>query len=187
MAKFYVYLADIHGDNIEIEKQILEGIAEVEKGKREKDEKREKVRILEKSKKADAIGVRHTRITKDVIEKMDKCRIIARFGDGYDNIDVEASTEKGIIVTNVPDYCIDAVAEHALAIALVKIRGLREFEKRIEKGLWSAQGVSTEMAKDVTLGIIGLGRIGGAASVAALPSVILSLKRSREAKDLSRM
>ena len=164
MEKFYVYLADIHGDNIEIEKHILEGVAKLEGGERKKDEKREKARILEKSKNADAIGVRHTRITEDIIKKMDGCRIIARFGDGYDNINVEAATDNGIIVSNVPDYCVDAVAEHTLAFALMRIRGLKEFEKRIKRGFWSARGVYTEMAQDVTLGIIGLGRIGGALS-----------------------
>jgi len=164
MKNFYVYLADIYGDNIEIEKGILQDIAEVKQSKREEDEEKEKVRVITEAKNADAIGVRHTRMSREIIDKLDRCRIIARFGIGVEHIDIEAATEKGIIITFVPDYCTEAVAEHALAFALMKIRGLRQFEDRIKQGFWSAQRVTTEMAQDVALGIVGLGRIGGALS-----------------------
>jgi len=161
---FYVYLADIHGDNIEIEKSILKDIAEVKHSKREEDGEKERERVIKEAKNADAIGARHTRIPEEVIDKLERCRIIARFGGGFDNIAVAAATAKGIIVTFVPDYCTEAVAEHALTLALVKIRGLKQFEDRVKQGFWSAQGVPAEMAQDVTLGIIGLGRIGGTLS-----------------------
>ncbi len=161
MKKYYVYLADIHGKDIKIERDILQDIAEVKKGERGRDEK---ARIFKEAKNADALGIRHTRITKDIIRELDRCRIIARFGGGYDNIDIKVATKKGIIVTFVPDYCTEAVAEHALALALLKIRDLKEFEERIRRNFWSAQGVKTEMAKDAILGIIGLGRIGGTLS-----------------------
>jgi D-3-phosphoglycerate dehydrogenase len=164
MEKFDVYLADIHGNSIDIEREILKDIAKVEHGERLKDEKEESERVLKHSKDADAIGVRHTRITKQIIKELNKCRIIARFGGGFDNIDIKEASKRGIIVTFVPDYCTEAVAEHALTFALIKIREIKEFERRIEEGFWSAQNVSTEMAKDVTLGIIGLGRIGGTLS-----------------------
>ena len=164
MKHFYVYLADIFGDNIEIEKNILKDIAEVRRGEREQDEEKDKERVIKEAKNADAIGIKHTRITREIIEKLERCRIIARFGVGFERIDAGAATEKGIIVTSAPDYCTDAVAEHALAFALVRIRGLKQFEDRIKKNFWSAEGMSTEMAQDVTLGIIGLGRIGGALS-----------------------
>jgi len=164
MENFYVYLADIYGDNIEIEKGILQGIAEVKQGKRETDAEKEKERVISEAKNADAIGVRHTRMPEEIIHKLEHCRIIARFGIGVEHIDIKAATEKGIIVTFVPDYCTDAVAEHVLAFALMKIRGLKQFEDRVKQGFWSAQGVTAEMAQDVTLGIIGLGRTGGALS-----------------------
>ena len=167
MGKFFVYLADIHGDSIEIEKGILGDIAVVRMGRRCKDEKEDERRILKEAMDADAIGVRHTRLTRGIIERMEKCRIIARFGGGYDNIDVGYATERGIIVTFVPDYCTEAVAEHALTFALMAIRGFRECEERIESNYWSARGINAEMAKDTVLGIIGLGRIGGTLSIKA--------------------
>lgn len=161
--KHLVYLADIHGKDIKIERDVLGDIAVLRRGKRTAGEG-DVHRIIRNGRDADAMGVRHTRITREIIDKLDRCRIIARFGGGYDNIDIGAATSKGIIVTFVPDYCTDAVAEHALALALMKIRSIREFEERVVKRFWSAQGVGTDMAKDVTLGIIGLGRIGGALS-----------------------
>lgn len=164
MTKFHVYLADIHGTDIDIEREVLGNIASIRKGKREKDSVEDKLRVIKEASEADAVGVRHTKVPKEVIEQLDNCRIIARFGGGYDNIDVKAATKKGIIVTFVLDYCTDAVSEHALAFALIKIRNLKQFEDRVDRGFWSAQGIKNEMAKDVTLGIIGLGRIGGTLS-----------------------
>ena len=162
--KFKVYFADIHGEDIGIEESILSGIAEVWKGERCKEPEKDEERLLEVVEDLDALGVRHTRITKKIIDKMKKCRIIARFGGGYDNIDVKYATEKGIIVTFVPDYCTEAVAEHALTLALMKIRNIKKYEERIENNYWSAQGIKAEMSKDTVLGIIGLGRIGGTLS-----------------------
>ncbi len=159
-----VYLADIHGGDIEIERDILRGVAEVIKGRKNKDKRKHQLQILKDAKDVDAIGIRHTEIGREIIDRLDRCRIIVRFGTGYDNIDIKAATENGTIVTFVPDYCTDAVSEHALTLALMKIRGFKEFGRRIKRGFWSAQGVKTEMAKDTTLGIIGLGRIGSALS-----------------------
>ena len=163
MKKYLVYLADIHGKDIKIEKELLGDIPVVKMDERT-SRTRDAHRIIRNGKHADGIGVRHTRVTADIIDKLQKCRIIARFGGGYDNIDIGAATSRGIIVTFVPDYCSDAVSEHALTLALMKIRGIKEFQKRVRRRFWSAQGVRADMAKDVTLGIIGLGRIGGALS-----------------------
>ncbi len=163
MKKYLVYLADIHGKDIKIEKKLLRDIAAVKKDERT-SRTSDTQRIIRNGRNADGIGVRHTRITRDIIDKLERCRIITRFGGGYDNIDIKAATRKGIIVTFVPDYCTDAVSEHALTLALMKIRAIKEFEERVRKRYWSAQGIKADMAKDVTLGIIGLGRIGGALS-----------------------
>ena len=63
---------------------------------------------------ADGLLVCYAPITRRVIDAMDRCRIVARYGIGVDNVDLEAAAAKGIIVTNVPDYCIDEVSDHAL-------------------------------------------------------------------------
>src|SRR5712692_11558065 len=72
----------------------------------------------------DADGVLTVRapITKRVIGAMERCRIIVRYGIGVDTVDIPAATERGILVANVPDYCIDEVSDHALALLLMLSR-----------------------------------------------------------------
>jgi len=164
MNQYSVYLADIHGSDVEIERKVLQDIATLSHGKRTDDDKEDVERVLNNAQNVDALGVRHTRVNRAIIQNLKHCRIIARFGGGYDNIDIAAATENGIIVTFVPDYCTDAVAEHALMFTLMGLRSYPKYLQRLADGYWSAQGLSPEMAKDTTLGIIGLGRIGGALS-----------------------
>jgi D-3-phosphoglycerate dehydrogenase len=162
--KFLVIFFDIHGRDLSIEKEVLEDIATLERINAAKDTKN---MLFEKLRYADAIAVKHEKIGSSMIERLEKCRIIARFGSGYDNIDTVAATSKGIVVSYVPDYCSEVVAEHILACALWQIRGMKEFEKRIEQRYWCAQDVITDTSRDVTLGIIGLGRIGSSLSLKA--------------------
>src|SRR5580765_4010140 len=67
---------------------------------------------------ADALLVTYAKITGDMIRQMSRCRIISRFGIGVDNVDLDAATAAGIVVTKVPDYCIDEVSDHAMALLL---------------------------------------------------------------------
>ena len=74
------------------------------------------------AKDADAILVTYAKITGDMIRQLTKCRIISRFGIGVDNVDIPEATKKGIVVTKVPDYCIDEVSDHAMALLLAVVR-----------------------------------------------------------------
>src|SRR5262245_32922227 len=67
---------------------------------------------------ADAIMTNWRKVTAEVLEAAPRCRVVARYGVGTDNIAVDAATELGIVVTAVPDYCVDEVSEHALALLL---------------------------------------------------------------------
>src|SRR6202043_1442202 len=78
--------------------------------------------ILEVAADADAALVTYAKITADMIGKMTRCRIISRFGIGVDNVDIAAATAAGIVVTKVPDYCIDEVSDHAMALLLSLVR-----------------------------------------------------------------
>lgn len=101
--------------------------------------------------------------TPRVIQRLDRCRIIARVGIGLDNIDLAAAKKKGIIVTNVPDYCIDEVSEHAMAFVLSFSRQIQAGAAEAKRGGW---GISTlqpvPRLKGAALGVIGIGRIGSA-------------------------
>ena len=71
---------------------------------------------------ADALLVTYAKITADMIQQMPRCRIISRFGIGVDNVDLAAATGAGIVVTKVPDYCIDEVSDHTMALLLALVR-----------------------------------------------------------------
>ena len=95
-----------------------------------------------------------------VIAAAEKCQIIGRCGIGLDNIDVEAATEHGIIVTNVPAYCIDEVSDHAMGLLLACARKISRFDQAVKKGTWEQNiGPAMRRIRGKTLGVVGFGRI----------------------------
>ena len=102
-------------------------------------------------------------VREPVIKAAKKCQVIARYGIGIDNIDVEAATEQGIIVTNVPAYCMDEVSDHAMGLLLACARKIPRFDRAVRNGTWD-QNIGPEMhrIRGKTLGIVGFGRIGQA-------------------------
>jgi lactate dehydrogenase-like 2-hydroxyacid dehydrogenase len=102
-----------------------------------------------------------------LIEKLISCKIIVRVGVGYDNIDLEAAKNKGIIVCNVPDYGTGEVADHAIAFLLSLCRGLPEYTRRLMNREWNRFNPMAERLDKKVMGIIGLGRIGTATAMRA--------------------
>jgi len=90
-------------------------------------------------------------ITADVMTGMPKCRIIARYGIGVDTIDLKAATEAGIIVTNNPSYCIEEVAEHAMALLLSAARKILFYDRTVREGRWELQLEPREKGWDYLL------------------------------------
>lgn len=111
---------------------------------------------------ADCVITQFARLNADVIAAMQKCRVIVRYGIGVDNVDLKAAAAKGIPVCNVPDYCIDEVADHAMALILTLTRGVAATWDEIRRGNWRLPVPLTSMfaLRDVTVGLIGFGRIG---------------------------
>jgi len=121
--------------------------------------------VIECAWDADGLMVQHAKISRKVIQHLEKCKIIARYGVGYDNVDVKAATEKGIMVSNVPDYCIDEVSSHAIALLMTLSRKIVPLNNSVKEGKWTY--LVAEPIYKLTgqvLGIIGLGRIGTAAA-----------------------
>ena len=114
--------------------------------------------LAELSKDVDAIGTTWARVTERVIRSCTKCRIVARFGIGLDNIDVRIATELGIPVTNCPDYCVSEVSDHALGLLLACARRIGFFHWRTKQGEYNP-GAATTMRRlsSQTVGLIGLG------------------------------
>jgi D-3-phosphoglycerate dehydrogenase len=87
-------------------------------------------------------------------------RIIARLGVGLDNIAVDEATRHGVWVTNVPDYCVEEVSDHAVGMLLAWARGLTQFDRDVKAGRWEPAGARLRRVRDLTCGIIGFGRTG---------------------------
>jgi D-3-phosphoglycerate dehydrogenase len=111
---------------------------------------------------ADAVFVYHARFPRETIARLNGLRVLARCGTGYDNIDVAAARERGIEVVYVPDYGIDDVADHALALMLACARKIALSDRRVRAGDWPGYGELGPMfrLRGRTLGLFGYGRIG---------------------------
>ena len=105
----------------------------------------------------------------EVIRTLDRCRIIARYGIGLDTIDLDAATERGIVVTNVPDYCIDEVSDHALALDRCRSPAASTLlDRRVRTGSWTPTDARPlHRLRGRTLGLVGFGRIARALAVKA--------------------
>ena len=142
----------IHDDAIEILKKA--GHVEVATGL-SIDELKEKI------KDADAIVIRSgTKLTKEIIDVANKLKVIARAGVGVDNVDLNAATEKGIIVVNSPDASSISVAELAIGLMLSSARNIPQATASLKRGEWDRKSFKGIELYGKTLGIIGLGRIG---------------------------
>ena len=120
--------------------------------------------LIALAKDADAIMTCFALVTEKVVRSAEKCVVIGRFGVGVDNIAVETATELGIAVTYVPDYCIDEVSDHLLAMLHTWNRKIAIFDQSVKKEGWGHLGLNMRIMRlrGKTIGIVGFGRIGQA-------------------------
>ena len=117
--------------------------------------------LCQKIKDYDALMVRsQTKVTKKIIDNADKLKIIGRAGVGVDNIDLDAATQKGIIVVNSPDGNTNAASEHTIALILALSRNIPEAVISTKAGKWERSKFTGSEVFGKTIGIIGLGKIG---------------------------
>ena len=113
---------------------------------------------------ADAIMTCFAQVTERVVRSAQKCRVISRYGVGVDNIAVDTATSLGIPVTYVPDYCVDEVSDHVMALLLTWNRQVGFYDGVAKQGRW--EGVPSPFPlirlRGCRLGIVGMGRIGRA-------------------------
>jgi len=149
-----------------IEQKVLEAAG----ARLEIHECRDEDRLIEITRHADGLLVERALITRRVIAGMERCQVIARYGVGYDCIDVPAATEAGIIVCNVPDYCVPEVADHTMALLLDLARSTIKLDAEVRRGIWDVYsgGKTNRRIEGQVLGMIGSGRIGRAVAKRAL-------------------
>jgi D-3-phosphoglycerate dehydrogenase len=111
---------------------------------------------------ADADAILNTYLPWDAesIARLTRCKIIARYGIGFDNVDLKAAAGAGIVVTNVPDYSVEEVATHALALILASLRKVVTADRSVRSGTWSIDNFRPiRRLSTLTVGLVGYGRI----------------------------
>jgi len=154
--KFKVAVTDYVFPNLEIERKELKKIGADLIESTDSDEES----IIEAARDADAILNCYAELTPRVIESLKNCKVIARYGIGVNNVNMLTATKKGIIVTNVPDYCIEEVSDHALALILACARKICQLNKTVKSGKWDFKNYRPiYRLKGQTLGIVSFGKI----------------------------
>ncbi len=132
----------------------------------------------------DAIMFCFAKVPGTVLSAAPKCKVASRYGIGVDNIDISTATELGIVVTNVPDYCVDETSDHAMAMLLALNRRLVQHDHAVKEGGWAKVKLNQPMrrTRGATLGVIGYGRTGKALAQKATAFGMCILAHSRSLK-----
>lgn len=155
MSSFRVVVTDPLVPSVEVERQIIGaagGELEVASG--------DDAAVIDASRHADALLNTYFPVDAKMIGQLERCRIVARYGIGVDNVDLSAAARRGVAVTNVPDYCVEEVATHALALALSLVRHLKPADELVAAGGWGAGKLgAVHRFSTLTFGLVGYGRI----------------------------
>jgi D-3-phosphoglycerate dehydrogenase len=119
---------------------------------------------------ADGFLVAETpRVDAELLSRAPRCKVVVAYGVGYDNIDLVAAADRGVVVANVPDYCTGEVADHTLMLLLALQRRVLSADRMVRAGEWGVEHLGpVHRLQGRTMGIIGLGRIGRAVAVRAM-------------------
>ena len=165
LPRFKVVLTDPRWPDLSREEEHLSSIADLHRFNCQSEEE-----LILNCADADALLVTYAPITRRVIDTLKKCQVISVYGIGVDMVDVQAATEAGIPVSNVPGYCIEEVCDHAMALLLTAARKVVFFHQSVvQDGQWKWQ-----LAKPIyrlrgkTLGLIGFGKIPRAVATRAI-------------------
>lgn len=119
--------------------------------------------VIEEAREADAIINQYAPIDEEVLHSLERLRVVVRYGVGVDTVDVEAASERGVWVINVPDYGTEEVSDHALALLVNLLRGIGRLDRVVRSGQWDVRVVQPlRRIRTLTVGVVGCGRIGAA-------------------------
>ena len=153
---FIVAITDYVFPSLEPEQAVLESLGVELRPQQCRSEEE----IIALAQDADAILNCYAKMSARVIQNLKRCRIIARYGIGVDNVDLAAATEAGILVTNVPDYCVDEVSDHALALLLALARKIVTADAGVKSGTWNVTAhAEIRRLRGQILGLLGFGKI----------------------------
>jgi len=122
---------------------------------------KEEEELIHACKDADGLLNQYALLTRKVLQNLPKCKVISRYGVGVDSVDLKAATDLGIIVANVPDYCMDEVSNQTIAMIMTLIRKTAFFDQKVKSGQWDFRlGIPIYRTRGKTLGLVGCGKIG---------------------------
>lgn len=154
-----VVITDYDFGDVNVETELLEAAGAKVVALQVKNESE----LFELAPRCAAMINQYARIGNETITRMECCEVIARYGVGVDIVDVTAATDKGILVTNVQNYCTEEVADHAMALWLALVRKLQDYDRATHSGTWQWQsGQPIYRIRGRTMGIVSLGKIGQA-------------------------
>lgn len=154
---FRVIITDCDHGSIEEEREELRQIGAELILVQAQDEKD----LIQTCQEADGLLNQYAHLTRRILENLPKCKVISRYGVGVDSVDLKAATDLGIIVANVPDYCMEEVADQTVSMILALIRKTTFFDQKVKSGHWDFRlGTPIHRIRGKTLGLIGCGRIG---------------------------
>ncbi|WP_047153875.1 C-terminal binding protein [Aneurinibacillus tyrosinisolvens] len=162
MTRYKVIISDYDFGNIDLETEVIKrqlGDGAEVIGLNAENE----AEFLAQAKDADAIITQYFNVNGTMIEQLETCKIIARYGTGVDIVDVKTATKQGILVTNVPDYCHHEVADHAVTLLLSLVRKIKMYDQAVRASEWRWQsGQFIHRIQQKKLGLVGFGLIAKA-------------------------
>lgn len=155
MSKYKVVITDHEYESVEAERKLLEAndCEVLDCQYRDAED------IIRVAKDADALIIQFPDMSKNVIDQLEKCKVIAKYAMGFDGIDLQAAADKGIYVCNVKDYCYEEVSTHALALLLEFARRVAKYDAWTHAGNWYAMPGKQHRLKEQVIGVIGFGKI----------------------------
>jgi len=167
-----VVVTDHDFEDLSVEREVLDGVADVTALADGVGVVPEEAAAREALRDADGVLNLRSELDADTIAHMDDCQVIARYGIGVDNVDLEAATDRGICVTNVPGYCLEEVATHAVTLLLGLLRGLPQYQRSIAAGRWDREAAPpAHRLSTLTAGVVGFGAIGRTVADRLVPIV----------------
>lgn len=167
-----VVVTDHDFEDLSVEREVLDGVADVTALADDVGVDPDEGAARDALRDADGVLNLRYELDADTIARMDDCRVIARYGVGVDNVDLEAATDRGICVTNVPGYCLEEVATHAVTLLLGLLRGLPQYRESIAAGGWDREAAPpAHRLSTLTAGVVGFGAIGRTVAERLVPVV----------------
>lgn len=165
MTSAQVLITDYAWPTLDLERDVLEAVgAELQVA-----QTGDATELIRLAPQADAILTCWRQIPEAALEAATRCLIVSRYGIGLDNIPVQRATELGILVTNVPDFCLEEVSDHVMALLLASARQIDPFVHKTRRGVWSQKADRPiPRLRGQTLGLIGYGNLARAVVPKAL-------------------